>query len=248
MRRVDRVQTIVGAPRRRHTGIFVALVLALLSCGAPAAQPAAAPVSAPAASAPVSPPAASTAVSPPAAAASASPVRVGFLTPLSGPAAAYGGLLKYAPQLVTEEVNAGPRINGSPLDVVVVDSPNDPSRVLTSIQRPANNDKVVAIAGPYFTGEAEVAVQLADQLKLPIVFNALKSGIVDRSDWAFQFNIPDDLNVPVGLEAFKQRYPSVHRVAIVGDTQTAVTAAVIKDLWPTLLPQAGYEVVDTVTF
>lgn len=180
--------------------------------------------------------------------ASGASVKIGFLTPLSGPAAAYGGLLKAAPQLVMDEVNASGGINGSPLDIVIVDSPNNPNQALTSVARLVNDDKVVAIAGPYFTGEAEVAAPRAEQLQVPIAFNALKPGIVAGDKWAFQFNIPDDRNLPVAIDAFKKVYPDVRKVVVVGDVQTAVTSSVIKDLWPRLLPQAGYTVVDTVTY
>jgi branched-chain amino acid transport system substrate-binding protein len=215
--------------------VAVLAVLAVLAACTPAAPPAA--TSRPAQPAPT-----------PGGQPSGAVVKIGFLTPLSGPAAAYGALLKAAPQLVMDEVNASGGINGSRLEVVTVDSPNNPNQALTSVAKLVNDDKVLAIAGPYFTGEAEVVAPRAEQLQVPIAFNALKPGIVSGNKWAFQFNIPDDRNLPVAIGAFKKVYPDVHKVVVVGDVQTAVTSSVIKDLWPKLLPQAGYSIVDTVTY
>ena len=222
-----------AVPDRVRVVVALAVVAVLAAC-APATPPAATPR--PAQPAP-------TGGQP-----SGAPVKIGFLTPLSGPAAAYGALLKAAPQLVMDEVNAAGGVNGSPLDVVTVDSPNNPNQALTSLAKLVNDDKVLAIAGPYFTGEAEVVAPRAEQLQVPIAFNALKPGVVSGDKWAFQFNIPDDRNLPVAIDAFKKVYPDVRKVVVVGDVQTAVTASVIKDLWPKLLPQAGYSIVDTVTY
>ncbi len=229
-------------------GALLALVLALGACAPSGGQPAAAP-------APAKPAAGSgaQATGAPAAAGqpSGAPIKIGFIAPLSGPVAAYGAALKYAPTIVVNEINAAGGINGSPVELVTVDSPNNPNQTVTGLRRLANEDKVVAVLGPYYTGEMQAAVPLAKELKLPILAYtpaASQPGVVEPNEWAFLADSSEEKTVTIALEGFKRVYPNVHKLIVVGDNQTAVTAVTLRDVWPKVLPANGYEIVDTVTF
>jgi branched-chain amino acid transport system substrate-binding protein len=179
------------------------------------------------------------------------PVRIGFIAPLSGPVAPYGAALKYAPALVVKETNATGGINGSPLELVTIDSPNNPNQTVTGLRRLANEDRVVALLGPYYTGEMQAAVPMLKELKLPLLPltpAATHPGVVELNEWAFLADSSEERTVSIALDAFQKVYPNVRRIVVVGDSQTAVTAVTLRDVWPKVLPERGYEIVDTITF
>jgi branched-chain amino acid transport system substrate-binding protein len=238
---------------RSWIGIALALAVVLGACSAPASSPTggAAPA-APAkpaggGAAPQGKPAAGT----PGGALSGPPVKIGFIAPLSGPVAPYGAALKYAPALVVKEANESGGINGSPVELVTFDSPNNPNQTVTGLRRLVNDDKVVAILGPYYTGEMQAAVPLLKELKVPALGYtpaATHPGIVELNEWSFLADSSEERTVTIALDGFKKVNPNVRKVVVVGDNQTAVTAVTLRDVWPKVLPERGYEIVDTITF
>src|SRR5579875_978113 len=219
--------------RLSAVSILIALALLLGAC-APAAAPQP-----------------STGAQAPGGAPSGPPVKIGFIAPLSGAVAAYGAGVKHAPTLVVKETNATGGINGSPLELVTIDSPNNPNQTVTGLRRLANDDKVVALLGPYYTGEMQAAVPLLKELKLPLLPltpAATHPGVVELNEWAFLADSSEERTVSIALDAFKKVYPNVHRMVVVGDSQTAVTAVTLRDVWPKVLPERGYAIVDTITF
>jgi branched-chain amino acid transport system substrate-binding protein len=95
----------------------------------------------------------------------------------------------------------------------------------------------------------EVAAPIASQLKVPMLTStSTKPGVVDDSPWAFRVGTTDEEAIPPAVDAYLKVYPNVKKVVIVGDSQAAVTAGMIKNIWPKVLPQKGLTVTDTVTF
>jgi len=235
---------------RSWIGFALALAVVLGACGAPASSPAtgAAPAKpAGGAPAPQGQPAASTSGGAP----SGPPVKIGFIAPLSGPVAPYGAALKYAPALVVKEANEAGGINGSPVELVTFDSPNNPNQTVTGLRRLANDDKVVAILGPYYTGEMQAAVPLLKELKVPALGYtpaATHPGVVEPNEWSFLADSSEERTVSIALDGFKKVYSNVKKIVVVGDNQTAVTAVTLRDVWPKVLPERGYEIVDTITY
>src|SRR3990172_9238351 len=94
------------------------------------------------------------------------PIKIGFLTPLSGPMAPNGHPQKYGPIIAVEDINNSGGINGSPVQLVMYDNPFDPRQAVTLVRKLAEEDKVFAIVGPYATSEYEVAAPLSNQLQI----------------------------------------------------------------------------------
>ena len=178
-------------------------------------------------------------------------MKLGFILPLSGPVALYGAALKYASALIVKQVNSSGGINGSPLQIISVDSPNNPNDSVTGLRRLANQDKVDAVLGPYYTGEMQAAAPIANQLKIPVLGYtpaASYPGLVDPGQWAFLDAQNESTTVGRAIAGYKKAYPNIKKMVVVGDTSVAVTALTIKKVWPKLLPQNGYTIVDTITY
>jgi ABC-type branched-subunit amino acid transport system substrate-binding protein len=109
----------------------------------------------------------------------------------------------------------------------------------------------VAVIGPYYTGEMQAAVPLAKELKVAIIGYtpaATHPGVVELNEWSFLADSSEERTVSIALDGFKRAYPNVRKLVVVGDNQTAVTAVTLRDVWPKVLPDRGYEIVDTITY
>lgn len=237
-----------------------ALVAVLVTACAPAAAPTPTPTKAAPAAAPTTAPAKAEATKPAekpaatpttaAAKPTGAPVKIGFVVPLSGALASYGFLQRIAGRLAEEDINSSGGINGSPLQLLIEDSPFDPKQAVTAVRKLAEQDKVFAIVGPYATAEMEVAAPMANELKMVVASgSATKVGLAEANrPWAFQMNVRDSINTPPAIDAFKKRNPNVKRVVLTGDTKESVTEYMVKDLMPKLLKEKGLDIIDTVPF
>ena len=178
------------------------------------------------------------------------PIKVAYLTPLTGRAAAYGQLQKLAVQMALEDINKAGGINGAPLEIIREDSPFDPKQAVTLVNKVVEQDKALMIFGPFSSGEFEVAAPLANQLQVPLINSVTgKAGIpAANRPWVFKSAMTEDKMLSVGVDALKRKYPSVKRVLIVGDVKEAVNESIVKTVFPKLLKDAGFEVIDTLGF
>ncbi|MDO8690055.1 MAG: ABC transporter substrate-binding protein [Dehalococcoidia bacterium] len=233
------------------------LALAGSAC-TPAATPTAVPTKAAAAASPtaaaVQPtkPAGTPAASPTTSAGSkpAGSVKIGYITPLTGPAAAFGQMESVMVSLGEDDVNASGGINGSPLQIVRFDSPSDPQQAVTGVRKFAGDENALAIMGPWFSGEFEVAAPLANDLQIPLIgMRTTKPGMSDNNrPWEFRITVTDDILTPALIAAFKKANPNVKKVLVVGDTKQSVTQSMVADVWPKYLKEAGLAVQDTVGY
>lgn len=247
-------------PRKTFLALVGGLFLLLAAC-APAAAPTptptkAAPAAAPTAAAPKAEAAkpsekpAAAATTAPAAKPTGAPIKIGFLAPLSGPMAPNGHPQKYGPIIAVEDINNAGGINGSPVELVMYDSPFDPRQAVTLVRKLTEEDKVFAIVGPYATSEFEVAAPLGNQLQIPVVTaTSTKPGVAAANrPWAFRFNLTDDVTLPAAIQAFKKKYPNIKKMVIAGDTKSAVNEPIVKELYAKLLTAEGYEILSTVPY
>ena len=242
----------------------LAVLVVVLALAGPACTPAVTPTAVPTKAAATPTPGTATAIQPtkppasPAASPTTSagsrpagnPVKVGYITPLTGPAAAFGQMESIMVFLGEEDVNASGGINGSPLQIVKFDSPSDPQQAVTGVRKFAGDENALAILGPWFSGEFEVAAPLANDLQIPLIgMRTTKPGMSDNNrPWEFRITVTDDILTPALIAAFKKANPNVKRVLVVGDTKQSVTQSMVVDVWPKYLKEAGLAVQDTVGY
>ncbi len=181
---------------------------------------------------------------------SGKPIKIGFITPLTGRVAGYGARQKIAAQLAVEDINSTGGINGSPVELVMVDDAANPKDDVTLVRRLANEDKVLAILGPLTSASFEVAAPLANELKTPLATaTSTKPGITDQNrPWVFRFSILDAAVTTKAIQDYKKLFPNVKKMVITGDSKESVNEYIIKSIYPKALKDAGLDVIDTVPF
>ena len=246
-------------PRCLSLVLTTALLLAACAPAAapsPTAAPAAKPTDAPKpaeAAKPADKPAAAASPAavgdkPAAKPASGTPVKLGWILPLSGPGQLVGELQRVAVTMAVEKVNAEGGINGAPVEVVPVDAGLAPPEAVSAIRKLTEQDNVFAIIGPVSSGQWEVGVPLVNQLEIPaLCVNATKSKIT-APPWAFRLVGVDDDMIPAGIKAFRQRFPDVKKVVVVGDVREASSEYAVNTSYPAALKENGFQVAETIGF
>ena len=95
-------------------------------------------------------------------------VKIGVLMPLSGKGASYGQHQEIAMKMALEELQKT-GIKGEKVEAVVYDTRGENAEAINLTRKLIFNDTVLAIIGPFFSAECEVAFPIAVQGKTPII-------------------------------------------------------------------------------
>jgi branched-chain amino acid transport system substrate-binding protein len=99
-----------------------------------------------------------------AAPAAAEEIVVGLSMVKSGVLKTVGEATETAVDIAVAEINAKGGIGGKPLKLIKFDTGSDPKQAATAIQKFAQDDKVLAIIGPFSSGEAAVTFPVGERL------------------------------------------------------------------------------------
>src|SRR5690554_1323150 len=88
-------------------------------------------------------------------------VKIGVLLPLSGKGASYGQHQQTAIEMALERLEKEGGIKGEKVELVVYDTRGENAEAISLTRRLIYNDEVLAIIGPFFSAETEVAFPVA---------------------------------------------------------------------------------------
>jgi branched-chain amino acid transport system substrate-binding protein len=109
---------------------------------------------------------------------------------------------------------------------------------------------VLAVIGPFFSAETEVAFPVGVQGKTPIITaSAAKPGIATKNrPWAFRNALASDQMNGVLVDAWLKQNPNVKSVVILTDVKDAFTKVDGQTVFPAILQAKGVKVVDNISF
>ncbi len=175
-------------------------------------------------------------------------VTLGVLIPSSGKGAAYGIQQQNAIDMFMEKYSDLGAAGKLKLDIYDTRGENPEAINLT---RKLISSDVVAIVGPQFSAEAEVAFPLAVRGEVPIVTPmAAKPGIAGANQpWAFRYALTSE-NVygPLLDTWLKHQSKPIKTVVVLMDGKDAVSANDGKNVFPSVLKAHGLQILDTITF
>jgi branched-chain amino acid transport system substrate-binding protein len=177
-------------------------------------------------------------------------VAVGVLIPLSGKGASYGQQQQNAINMFMEKY-AGIGGAAGKMKLVIYDTRGDNAEAISLTRKLIDADQVVAIVGPQFSAEAEVAFPLAVRGETPMITPmAAKAGIAAANrPWAFRFALTtQNVYRPLLDMWLKKQEKPIRRVVIFMDAKDAVSSFDGKSVFPALLKERGIDVIDSVSF
>jgi branched-chain amino acid transport system substrate-binding protein len=178
-----------------------------------------------------------------------SEIRVGAEFPFAGLWADWGRKDRLALEIAVEEVNAEGGINGVPVKIYMEDTGSKPQDAGMLTRKLATDQRVLAILGPFSSGEAEVAFPLGNQLKVSMIAQASSKPGVGAANrpWAFRMNIDEARYAERAVKRFVKDY-SPKSVAVIHDVKDPVGQIIGSKILPGLLKQHGVALVNEASF
>lgn len=172
------------------------------------------------------------------------PITIGLITDLSGRFVTFGKDIELATTLAVEAVNEAGGVNGSMLQIEVIDTGGEPDQAVIGLRELADNG-AFAVSGPLSSGEAEVVFVQAAQLGVPLITGtANKEGITELGEgWAFRNTATNTALYSVALPAWAEAY-GIETAVLVYDEAEPVSAAAAQFSIPGVAPQVGIEIVN----
>ncbi|WP_243354993.1 ABC transporter substrate-binding protein [Bacillus litorisediminis] len=170
--------------------------------------------------------------------------KIGVISYITGPGAAYGEAITSALELAQKEINAKGEVH---IELVIEDSAGTPDQALSAAQKLMNSENVTAIIGPTLSTEMEVVGPVADQNGVPIMGTSTTAqGIPQIGDYVFRDSIPESLAIPASVEKAVEKY-GVKKVAIMYGNDDVFTKSGY-DSMKKAAEDLGLEIVTTQTF
>lgn len=159
-------------------------------------------------------------------------IKIGFIGPLTGDAAAIGADQLSGTQLAIERINAAGGINGKQLALIAEDGKCSGADAANAAQKLVNVDKVVAIIGGLCSGETLAAAPIAEAGKVPMISPGSSSPDVSKAgDFVFRDYPSDAGKTKAMAKYFAQN--QLAKVAIISentDYAQALKVSLKKDL------------------
>lgn len=88
---------------------------------------------------------------------------LGFLTAETGPFVSLSRTNELAARIAVDEINGAGGVNGKTLRFIAFDTAGNPGQTVVGLRKLAEDDKVLAIIGPFSSGQVQVAAPAADR-------------------------------------------------------------------------------------
>jgi branched-chain amino acid transport system substrate-binding protein len=88
---------------------------------------------------------------------------LGYLTAETGPFVSLSRTNEIAGRIAVDEINAAGGVNGKKLRYITFDTAGNPGQTVVGLRKLAEDDKVLAIIGPFSSGQVQVAAPAADR-------------------------------------------------------------------------------------
>lgn len=172
--------------------------------------------------------------------------KIGVLEATSGPGAAYGIAMKEGVDLAVEEINKNPNTKIK-LDISFYDTKGNKTEAINSMKKLIEQDKVLAIEGPTFSGEMLAAGPIAQQSQV-VAFGTgtTAPGITDIGDYIFRNAIPGKMAIPQTVEKAQKKL-GFKKVAILYSNNNDQMVGE-NGIYQEIFKEMGIDVVATETF
>lgn len=174
---------------------------------------------------------------------------LGYLPSLAGPFATLSRTNELAAQLAVDEINSAGGINGKKLKIISFDTGGKPDQAVVGLRKLAEDDKVLAVIGPFSSGECRVVfpagerggiVMMSMASSAPKLAEPFTYALRNTSDEGYMFS-----KVMKSLQ--EKRYP-IATAAVAYATDDVISKTMGEIVLPNVMKQAGTDVKLSVTF
>ena len=176
-------------------------------------------------------------------------IGLGYLPSGGGPFATFSKTNQIAAQMAVDEVNASGGINGKKLRIVSFDTEGKPDQAVVGLRKLADDDKVIAIIGPFSSSECRVAFPAAERAGVPVMSMASSApNLAEPFTFAFRNTSDEAYLFDRVMRALKEKNYATKTAAIAYATDDVISKTMGEKVLPALMQKAGTEIKLSVTF
>ena len=174
---------------------------------------------------------------------------LGYLPALAGPFATLSRTDEIAAQIAVDEINAAGGINGKKLRIVSFDTGGKPDQAVVGLRKLAEDDKVMAIIGPFSSGECRVVFPAGERLGIvtmsmassaPKLAEPFTYGLRNTSDEGYMFQKV--------MKTLQDKGYATKTAAIAYATDDVISKTMGEIVLPNVMKKFGTDVKAHVTF
>ncbi|SDG02042.1 ABC transporter substrate-binding protein [Alloyangia pacifica] len=169
-------------------------------------------------------------------------IKIGNLVTQSGFLKSVGETAVTAFDIAVGEINAAGGVNGKQIELVQFDTGSDPKQAATGARKLIQDDAVVAILGPFSSGETRVAMTMAERagtLMIPTAASA--PGLTEGAEYTWRLTEDEEKQFGRLLTALTASDIPHATAEIVYVSDEVVANSAGTQLYPAMLAKAGIE-------
>ena len=176
-------------------------------------------------------------------------ILLGYLPAAGGPFATFSKTNFIAAQMAVDEVNAAGGIAGKKIRIVSFDTAGKPDQAVVGVRKLAEDDKVLAVIGPFSSSECRVAFPAGERAGLVLMSMASSAPkLAEPFTYAFRNTTDEGVMFSRVMQAVKDaKYPSATG-AIAYATDDVISKTMGEIVLPGLMKKAGVDIKLSVTF
>jgi branched-chain amino acid transport system substrate-binding protein len=174
---------------------------------------------------------------------------IGYLTAETGPFVSLSRTNEVAARIAIDEINAAGGVNGRKLREIAFDTAGNPGQTVVGFRKFAEDDKVLAIIGPFSSGQVQVAAPAADRAGVAIMSMASSAPkLVAGSQYAFRNTSDEGYMFSRVMQTLKTRGYPMATGAVAYANDDTISRVMGEKVIPALMKKAGVDVKLSVDF
>src|SRR5215813_1849186 len=174
---------------------------------------------------------------------------LGYLPSGAGPFATFSKTNEIAAQIAIDEINAAGGIVDKQLRIVGFDTAGRPDQAVVGVRKLADDDKVLAIIGPFSSSECRVVFPAADRAGVDTMSMASSAPkLAEPFTYAFRNTSDEGYMFERVLRAIKEKNYPAQTAAVAYATDDVISKTMGENVLPNLMKKAGIDVKLSVTY
>jgi len=174
---------------------------------------------------------------------------LGYLTAETGPFVSLSRTNEIAARIAVDEINAAGGVNGKKLRYIAFDTAANPAQTVVGLRKLAEDDKVLAVIGPFSSGQVQVAAPAADRSGVVIMAMASSAPkLVASFKFAFRNTSDEGYMFDRVMRTIKSRKLPAATGAVAYANDDTIMRVMGEKVFPGLMKKAGVEMVGSVDF
>jgi branched-chain amino acid transport system substrate-binding protein len=174
---------------------------------------------------------------------------LGYLPAGAGPFATFSRTNHIAAQIAVDEINAAGGVNGNKLRIVSFDTAGKPDQAVVGLRKLAEDDKVLAIIGPFSSSECRVAFPAGDRAGIVTMSMASSAPkLAENFGYAFRNTSDEAYMFTRVMRGLKEKNIPHATAAIAYATDDVISKTMGERVLPAMMKQAGTDVKLSVTY